>query len=157
MLEKKKIILLTALILSIVVAILMIYKSSAVLTAYQRISEVLTGLGSTLEAQGVNSSLAYLSVALSIIIGVVAILGSLLAFTDIKVKDIKIGPIILIAMAVITWIGIYIPVISTSFTYKSVFFSVYIDLVETLIGIGEPIILTISGVLALLAVFVLSE
>jgi hypothetical protein len=116
MLDKKKIILITAAILTIVVAIMMIYKNSAVIMAIQGRVEILSGLGTTFEAEGVNISLAYLSVTLSIIIGIVAILGNLLSFTNIEIKDIKIGSIILIGMAVFIWIGIFIPVIDTSFT-----------------------------------------
>jgi hypothetical protein len=157
MIEKKKIILITAAILSVIVAILMIYKNSVVVMAIQGRVDILRGLGTTFEAEGVNISLGYLSVTLSIIIGVVAIMGSLLSFTDKKVKDINIGPIILIGMAVFTWIGIFIPVIDTSFTVTPFTFFVDIDLVETLIGIGEPIFLTISGALAFFAIFKLDE
>lgn len=155
--EKKKIILITATILSIVVTILMIYKNSLVMILVQNRVEFLSGLGTTFAAEGININLAYLSVTLSIIVGIVAILGSLLSFKNIEIKDIKIGPIILIAIAVFTWIGIYIPVIDTSFTVASTTFFVDINLVETLIEIGEPIMLSISGVLAIAAVFVLSE
>ncbi|MHA2270023.1 MAG: hypothetical protein ACXAB8_19680 [Promethearchaeota archaeon] len=153
MLDKKRIILITASILCIVVAILMIYKNSAVVMAIQQRVEILSGLGTTFEAEGVNISIAYLSITLSIIIAVVAILGSLLSFKSIKFKEIHIGPILIVGVAIFSWIGIFIPVIETSFTVSIYTFYVDIDLVETLIGIGEPILLSISGALTIFAEF----
>ena len=157
MLEKKKILLIIAAVLSLVVAILMIVKNALVLTAIQTRIEILSGLGTTFEAEGVNISLAYLSVTLSIIIGITGILGSLLSFKGVEIRGREIGSIILVAIAVFTWIGIFIPVIDTSFTVMTITFYVDIDLVETLIGVGEPIFLSISSVLTILAVYVLSE
>jgi hypothetical protein len=121
--------------------------------AIQQRVEILSGLGTTFEAEGVNISIAYLSITLSIIIAVVAILGSLLSFKSIKFKEIHIGPILIVGVAIFSWIGIFIPVIETSFTVSIYTFYVDIDLVETLIGIGEPILLSISGALTIFAEF----
>ncbi len=156
MIEKKKLLLILTVIFCIVAGILMIVKASLVQMRFQQVSEMVIGLGSTFEEKGIISSLAYLSGALTIIVGILAILGSLIAFKEVKVKEIQIGPIILLVLAVFTWIGIYIPVINTGFEVDPYFFTVEIDLIETLIGIGEPIILTLAAVLALVAIYVIS-
>ena len=135
----------------------MIIKSVAVNLVLQDVINYLNNSGTTLEEQGVNSSLGYLSIILSIMIGVVAILGCLITIKDVEVKDLKIGPIILLLVVALTWIGIFIPLIDTSFTVSSYTFYIEIDLVETLMGIGEPIILTVALVLTVLATYVLSD
>ena len=155
--DKKKILLLVATILSVFVTLTIIIKSVVKGFIIQEITTILVGSGTTFEALGVNINLAYLAITLSIIVGVITILGGLLSFKEFEVRDIKIGPILLLAMAIFLWIGIYIPLIETSFYAGSYIISMDFNLLETLIGIGEPIILTLAAILALIAIYVISE
>ena len=154
--EKKQIVLLVATIFCILVTILVIIKGVLISNQIQYLTEGLASIGTTFEEHGVNSSLGYVSVALSIIVGIVSILACLVTMKDIEVNNIKIGPVVLLAMVIFFWIGIFIPLIDSSFTAGSYLIYVQVDLLESMFGVGDPIFLTVAFVLAALAAYRLS-
>ncbi|MFX0101031.1 MAG: hypothetical protein ACFFCS_15760 [Candidatus Hodarchaeota archaeon] len=127
-------------------ALLMI---SAILSLSQlaEVNIILASEGTTWADLGINEGSVNGILYSTLILGIACVIFGITA-----IKEIKISPIILLAIGAYVFVGYLVPVYQEYLHVGSYYLWLYANLVQTMLGYGDPIFLISGGVLSLIGV-----
>ncbi len=126
-------------IVGIIGAALLIVAGILTLSTLAAANVILENYGYEWSDFGINPTMWYVSLLVTLALGAIGLVGAILSF-----KDIKAGNILMIAAGTVATIGLFIPISTGTYSIYS-----FVIPLTTSLFYADPIILMVGGILGL--------